>query len=90
MLVGSLYVSYRMFRGPECHGAVFFELRPPLPAPGPYHFRLDLDEGERVCEFDVAPNSRAGVQETRCGMALEVQNRVHQNTWNGMAHLDYW
>lgn len=75
MLLGSFYLGWRVLRGPACHGAVFFELRPPLPAPGPYHFRLDFDEGDKLCEFDVSPDSR-GVQETGCGMALEVQSRV--------------
>jgi hypothetical protein len=74
-LCAAIYFAWQRLRGPECHGAVYIEIRPPLGAPGPYHFRLNLDEDERTCEFDVSPEAR-GVQPAHCGMALEIQSRV--------------
>jgi hypothetical protein len=71
------WYGYMRFRPPPCTGGVFFELRPPLLEPGPYHFRLELDGAERVCEFEASPDGTA--RKTACKMALEIDTRAQGN-----------
>ncbi len=79
LLLAAGFVAYRKLRTPPCTGGVYIELRPPLPEPGSYHFRLELDDGERTCEFDASPSGSAN--KSQCKMALELETRVH-----GQAH----
>ena len=76
VLVMTGYVAWKRLRPPPCTGAVFVELRPPLLEPGPYRFVLTLDEGDRVCEFDVPLPSKRPVDTKSCGMALALETRV--------------
>lgn len=68
------WFAYQRLREPPCPGGLFVEFRPPLLAPGPYRFRLELDGGERVCEFEAAPGGSA--KKTACKMALEITSRL--------------
>jgi hypothetical protein len=74
------YVVWKRLRPPPCTGAVFVELRPPLAAPGPYHFRLSLDDDERGCAFDVQLPMKRRVDTKACKMALTLETRVHGTT----------
>jgi hypothetical protein len=50
------------------------ELRPPLPMPGPYHVRFELDD-ER-CEFDLTLPISGSVDKRACPKPLELDTRV--------------
>ncbi|HVJ14989.1 MAG TPA: hypothetical protein VM686_06095 [Polyangiaceae bacterium] len=73
LLVGGWF-AYERLRPPPCPGGLFVEFRPPLLAPGPYRFRLELDGGERVCSFEATPGGNA--RKTDCKMALEITSRL--------------
>jgi hypothetical protein len=55
---------------------VFLELRPPLAEAGPYRFRLVLDGGPEVCEFELSLPVTGSVDKSRCRRALELSTRV--------------
>ncbi len=73
VLVGGWF-AYQRLRPTPCPGGLFIELRPPLLEPGPYRFRLELDDGERVCSFEAVPGGSA--HKTDCKMALEITSRL--------------
>ena len=62
--------------GPRpCTGAVFIDFSPPLPAPGPYRFRLELDDRATPCEFEVPLPDPGAVSTKKCGMRVELSTR---------------
>ncbi len=77
LLLAAGFVAYRRLRPPPCTGGVYIELRPPLPEPGRYRFRVELDGGERLCEFDAAADGSA--KKLDCKMPLELATRVQEN-----------
>ena len=74
VLVATGWVVWQRLRPPPCTGGLFVELRPPLPMPGPYHVRFELDD-ER-CEFDVALPIAGTVEKRACPKPLELETRV--------------
>ena len=58
---------------PSCPGAVFVEFHPPLSEPGPFHFRLRLDDIKDVCEFDVPLPVPERVDTSHCKMAVALK-----------------
>ncbi|HEV8247270.1 MAG TPA: hypothetical protein VGP93_15940 [Polyangiaceae bacterium] len=73
VLVAASFVAWKRLRPPPCSGGVFIEFRPPLAAPGPYRFRVDLDGDSGICEFEASPDATA--HKTQCKMPLEVRAR---------------
>ncbi len=62
--------------GPKpCPGGVFIEFQPPLTEPGPYVFKLSLDEALKPCEFEVSLPVPARVDTSRCTMAVELKTQ---------------
>ncbi len=57
----------------SCPGGVFVEFHPPLSEPGPFHFRLRLDDAEQACEFDVPLPISQRVDTSHCKMAVELK-----------------
>jgi hypothetical protein len=73
MVVGASWFAWARFRPPPCTGGVFIEFRPPL-TPGRYQFRLELDGGDRICEFEALPDGTA--RKTHCKMPLEITTQM--------------
>lgn len=67
------FVTWQRIRPPPCPGGVFVELHPPLSEPGPYRFRLHLDDAEKPCEFEVALPVSARVDTSACKMAVALK-----------------
>jgi hypothetical protein len=68
-------VVWQRTRAPECTGALFIELRPPLTEPDLYRFRLQLDE--RTCELQVPLPPRGRIDTKACGgLTLALDTRV--------------
>jgi hypothetical protein len=72
------FVVWQRLRPPACSGGVFLELRPPLAEAGPYHFRLVLDGGPEVCEFELVLPVTGPVDKRRCRRALKLETRVEE------------
>lgn len=76
VVMAAVLVIWDRTRPPACTGAVFVELRPPLAEPGPYRFRLTLDDAP-PCEFEVPLPTNKPVDTKRCQLALALETRVH-------------
>jgi hypothetical protein len=78
VLAAAGFVAWQRLRPPPCTGGVFLELRPPLAEAGPYHFRLLLDGGPEVCEFEVSLPVRESIDKRRCRRLLKLETRVEE------------
>ena len=67
------WIAYQKLRPTPCPGGVFVEFKPPLLAPGPYQFRLELDDGDKLCVFEATPGGAA--RKIDCKRALEITSR---------------
>ena len=72
----SAFVVWQRFRPAPCTGGVTVEFRPPLEAPGPYHFTLELEGIRQPCELEVPFPVRGRVDTTSCGHAVELRTRI--------------
>ncbi|HVR18801.1 MAG TPA: hypothetical protein VMS65_03875 [Polyangiaceae bacterium] len=70
------FVLWQRSRPSPCTGGVTIELRPPLAAPGPYHFHLELEGIRQPCELEVPFPIQGRVDTTTCGHAVELRTRV--------------
>lgn len=76
------FVMWQRFRPAPCPGGVVVELHPPLTEPGPYRFRLLLDQAEKPCEFEVPLPVAKGVDTSSCKMAVALKTAkrgVHES-----------
>jgi hypothetical protein len=70
------FVAWQRTRPATCTGGVTIELRPPLAAPGPYRFELELEGIRQPCVFEVPFPIRGRVDTSSCGHAVELRTRV--------------
>jgi len=74
LLMGG-WILWKQLGPRPCTGAVFIDFTPPLPAPGPYRFRLQLDDVATPCEFEVPLPDPGVVSTAACGMRVELLAR---------------
>jgi hypothetical protein len=77
------FVLWQRLRPPPCTGGVTVELRPPLRAPGPYRFHVELEGIRQPCELEVPFPITGRVDTKACGHAVELRTRVR----NGEAEI---
>jgi hypothetical protein len=82
------FVMWRQLGPRPCTGGVFLEFRPPLAEPGPYRFRLELQDRAKPCEFSVALPPAGEIDTSACEMALALKTRV-QGTRHSIVGLTF-
>jgi hypothetical protein len=70
------FVLWQRTRPAACTGGVTIELRPPLAAPGPYRFELEVEGIRQPCVFDVPFPIRGRVDTSTCGHAVQLTTRA--------------